>query len=201
MTSGSTSPTAPLSTPGPVRAVAWRAVTRAVPTAFILLALAVGCGGSDDEEPAPSTSTSLPTGSLADGFYPVLTVEHSVCGAGNQHHGDLSNEYCYTLSEGDHLPVTDVVESAETALDEATGTWVVRLTLTEQGIAQFNALASRCYVTDAEVCPTGQIAIVGHGAVVSAPTIQQPAFERDQIQVAGNYTENDVEMLVDAFEP
>ena len=62
------------------------------------------------------------------------------------------------------------------------------------GIDTFNAIAAQCYAK-AETCPTGQLAIVLDSRVVSAPTIQQPSFERDQIQITGSFTESEAKDL------
>ena len=62
------------------------------------------------------------------------------------------------------------------------------------GIDGFNQLATRCFNRDA-TCPTGQIAIVLDGVVKSAPTIQTPTFERDQIQITGNFSEREAKDL------
>jgi len=57
------------------------------------------------------------------------------------------------------------------------------------GIGAFNNAAAACN-SGAPTCPSKQLAIVLDGRVVSAPTIQQPTFERDQIQITGTFTES-----------
>ena len=52
------------------------------------------------------------------------------------------------------------------------------------GIDLFNATAAHCFAQD-QTCPTGQLAIVVDGVVISAPTIQEPSFQADQIQITG----------------
>ena len=64
----------------------------------------------------------------------------------------------------------------------------------EDGIDQFNAVAAQCN-TAAPSCPTTQLAIVLDGVVISAPQIQQPSFERDQIQITGNFDEGSAKDL------
>jgi preprotein translocase subunit SecD len=68
--------------------------------------------------------------------------------------------------------------------------WVVNPTFKggADGIDQFNAVAAQCYAASA-TCPTGQLAIVLDGRVISAPTIQQPSFQADQIQISGSFDE------------
>ncbi len=65
----------------------------------------------------------------------------------------------------------------------------------EDGIDLFNQVALLCNVGDVTACPTGQLAIVLDGLVVSAPTIQQPVFERDQIQISGSFGDREAKDL------
>ena len=62
------------------------------------------------------------------------------------------------------------------------------------GIDGWNQLATRCFNRDA-TCPTGQIAIVLDSIVKSAPVVQTPTFERDQIQITGNFSEREAKDL------
>ena len=64
----------------------------------------------------------------------------------------------------------------------------------EDGIDQFNAVAAECN-GGAPSCPTTQLAIVLDGIVISAPQIQQPSFERDQIQITGDFDESSAKDL------
>lgn len=64
----------------------------------------------------------------------------------------------------------------------------------ENGIDKFNAVAATCN-TGAPSCPTRQLAIVLDGLVISAPTINEPQFERDQIQITGNFEESSAKDL------
>ena len=81
-----------------------------------------------------------------------------------------------------------VLESAR--VSQATGEWLVNPVLRpgEDGIDRFNQAVAPCYHRTAE-CPTGQLAIVVDGIVISAPGIQQPTYERDQIQISGGFDE------------
>lgn len=91
------------------------------------------------------------------------------------------------------------------ALDTARATlsstqWVVNPVFKggDQGIGLFNAIAGQCY-SKASVCPTGQLAIVLDGRVLSAPVIQQASFSADQIEVSGSFTEGDAKDLATAL--
>jgi len=87
-----------------------------------------------------------------------------------------------------------IVKTARAELGQ-NGQWSVALEIKGgDGIAAFNALAAECY-SRAETCPTGQLAIVLDSEVKSAPNIQQPSFEADQIQITGSFTESEVKDL------
>lgn len=66
------------------------------------------------------------------------------------------------------------------------------------GIDLFNAAAVQCYATSPS-CPTGQLAIVLDGRVISAPRIQTPTFQADQIQISGSFTERTANDLATAL--
>jgi hypothetical protein len=91
-----------------------------------------------------------------------------------------------------------MVESAEARIDTTNGDWLIALTLNEgrPGIDDFNDLAAECSAMGPG-CPTGQIAIVVGDEVVMAPVIQASAFERDEIQITGQYTKDEAEELAD----
>lgn len=86
--------------------------------------------------------------------------------------------------------------SAQATFSAQTGQWVVNPVFKAgaEGIDIFNAVAARCYARDT-TCPTGQLAIVVNGTVLSAPTIQTPRFEADQIQITGDFTEASAKAL------
>lgn len=52
-----------------------------------------------------------------------------------------------------------------------------------EGIDRLNGLMAECFATT-ELCPTGRVAFVHGHTVLSAPQIQAPEFERDQIVVS-----------------
>lgn len=93
---------------------------------------------------------------------------------------------------------SDVIETAEPDL-ESNG-WLVSLTMRAgaDGIDAFNAVAELCSDTAPE-CPLGQLAIVHDSTVVSAPTIQEPSFERDQIRISGEFDEAEARTLAAAL--
>ena len=62
----------------------------------------------------------------------------------------------------------------------------------------FNDMAGRC-APPSETCPAGQIAIVLDSEVHSAPTVQAPRFERDEIVISGRFTEEEAKDLAVAL--
>jgi preprotein translocase subunit SecD len=106
--------------------------------------------------------------------------------------GRPEDEVLYQL--GPSQLTGSVVEDASVQLDPGSGSWSVALMLTEDGIAEFNEVAAQCS-PPSETCPTGQLAIVLDSVVQSAPTLQSPTFERDEIQISGSFTEDEAKEL------
>jgi preprotein translocase subunit SecD len=80
-----------------------------------------------------------------------------------------------------------------------TGQWEVRPVFKDgkNGIDLFNAAASTCFTgASGSTCPAqqgnshGQIAVVLDNNVLTAPTINNPTFQRDQITISGNFTQS-----------
>ncbi|MCP4434927.1 MAG: protein translocase subunit SecD [Actinomycetia bacterium] len=101
-----------------------------------------------------------------------------------------------TYSSGDNWLEGEAVEDATSGLDPQ-GQWTVTPTFREgpEGIDLFNQIAALCNAGDPSTCPAqpgglGQLAIVLDGEVLTAPSIQQPSFSRDQIQISGAFTQD-----------
>ncbi|MEM7288233.1 MAG: hypothetical protein AAF480_17935 [Actinomycetota bacterium] len=62
----------------------------------------------------------------------------------------------------------------------------------EDGIDLFNEAAAACNLAS-PICPTRQLGIVLDGVVESAPEVQQPFFQRDQITITGNFNQERAE--------
>jgi preprotein translocase subunit SecD len=88
----------------------------------------------------------------------------------------------------------EALNTAEARFDESTGEWAVFPEFSGDGIAGFNAVASQCFNRE-PTCPTQQLAIVLDGIVQSAPTIQEPSFQADQIRISGAFTEGEAKDL------
>jgi len=71
--------------------------------------------------------------------------------------------------------------------------------LTDDGIGAFNEMAAQCFALAAS-CPTGQIAVVVDGVVISAPSIQTDSFEADQIQISADFSEDAARELADSLD-
>ena len=90
---------------------------------------------------------------------------------------------------------TGTIVSTATAELSQTGEWSVSLVVKGgDGIAKFNAISSECF-SKSEVCPTGRLAIALDSEVVSAPTIQQASFKREEIQISGSFTQSEAKDL------
>jgi preprotein translocase subunit SecD len=89
-----------------------------------------------------------------------------------------------------------VVQSAAANRSVQANRWTVNPVLRPgaDGIDRFNALAAQCYL-GTEVCPTKQMAIVVAGRVLSAPSINAPAFDADRIEISGGFTEEEARAL------
>ena len=90
----------------------------------------------------------------------------------------------------------DTLEGADAVLDQSGTVWSVSPTFKggADGIDQFNEIALTCN-TGAPECPTTQLAIVLDGTVISAPSINEAEFQRDQIQITGDFDEGEAKDL------
>lgn len=87
-----------------------------------------------------------------------------------------------------------IVQTATATLSQS-GQWAVALEIKGgSSIDAFNAMAAECF-SKSPTCPSGQLAIVLDSVVVSAPTIQQASFQRDQIQISGNFSQAEAKDL------
>jgi preprotein translocase subunit SecD len=104
--------------------------------------------------------------------------------------GKAANTYQLGPSEA-----TGTIVSTARAELGGTGQWTVALEIKGgDGIDTFNRIAAECF-SKAATCPTGQLAIVLDSVVQSAPNIEQPSYEADQIQISGSFTESEAKDL------
>lgn len=94
-----------------------------------------------------------------------------------------------------------LVFSNDAAAEINNGTWSVVVGLLDGAAGEdiWNALSTRCFNKDA-TCPTGQIAIVLDGEVISAPVVQQAIFTGGTVQISGNFTESEARDLAKILE-
>ena len=97
----------------------------------------------------------------------------------------------------------DAVEGASSGLQGTS--WAVSLVFRggADGIDKFNEIAAQCF-SGQPTCPAvgaeqGQLAIVLDDVILSAPTIQQPSFSRDQISISGSFDQESADALAVAL--
>jgi preprotein translocase subunit SecD len=80
------------------------------------------------------------------------------------------------------------------------GSWVVAVGLRDgaSGEDKWNLLAAQCF-QKAATCPTGQIAIVLDGVVISAPVVQTANFS-GSVQISGDFKEAEAKDLAKVLE-
>lgn len=92
-------------------------------------------------------------------------------------------------------PTTVLGKGVQTARARFDGVaWTVSLEMTGEGIDGFNEVSTQCF-NKQPTCPTGLLAITLDAIVQSAPAIQTPTFERDRIQISGDFTEGEAKDL------
>jgi preprotein translocase subunit SecD len=107
---------------------------------------------------------------------------------------DDDGNVVFTYQLGPAVATGQIVGDARAELSP-TGEWTVALEIKGSDIDDFNADAAAPCFSRLATCPTQQLAIVLDSRVVMAPTIQQPSYERDQIQISGNLTEGEAKDL------
>ena len=88
----------------------------------------------------------------------------------------------------------------DAAAEIINGGWVVTVGLKDgsEGEGKWNALANECFAKS-QSCPTGQLAIVLDGEVVSAPVVQTNNFS-GSVQITGDFTEREARDLAKILE-
>lgn len=156
------------------------------------------CAGVEDQarlDPA----TGLPRRLTDEGVTPRrLDVECNTVLLGER---DDDGEIVTRYLLGPTALTGESLASAAAGLDTAGVTWQVNPVFKEgdEGIGRFNAIAAKCNVGDPS-CPSvtggpGSLAIVLDSEVISAPAIQEAQFERDQIQITGDFDEAEAKDL------
>ena len=89
---------------------------------------------------------------------------------------------------------TGEILSGASAVIQGVGQWAVGVQVRGDRIDEFNAIAAECF-NGAPTCPTRQLAIVLDGRVVSAPSINAPSFNPDDISISGDFSEGEAKDL------
>lgn len=89
---------------------------------------------------------------------------------------------------------TGEILSGASAQIQGVGQWQVGVELDGDGLAAFNQIANECFNRTA-TCPSGQLGIVLDSQVESAPTIQQPTFDRRGVSITGDFSESEAKDL------
>jgi preprotein translocase subunit SecD len=81
------------------------------------------------------------------------------------------------------------------------GEWEVRPVFKggKTGIDAFNAAAAECYAKNSTTCPTGQMAIMLDGNVLTAPSINNPSYQADQITISGGFDQGSAKDVATAL--
>ena len=104
---------------------------------------------------------------------------------------DGNEELRYQL--GPTAATGEILSDAQAQI-EGVGQWQVAVDIKGSRLDDFNQIASECF-NRTEVCPSGQLAIVLDSVVESAPTIQQPTFDRNGVSITGQFTEGEAKDL------
>ncbi|MEY4184939.1 MAG: putative protein-export rane protein SecD [Actinomycetota bacterium] len=89
----------------------------------------------------------------------------------------------------------------DASADITTGNWVVTVGLRDGALGEdlWNSLTTKCFNREPS-CPTGQIAIVLDGKVISAPVVQEAVFTGGNVQITGDFTEAEARDLAKILE-
>lgn len=159
----------------------------------VLIGIFAGC--SDDGVQTADTSTTQVADQSWFAFRPVAATSQPPCAIETTPASDSSA--CYEL--GEQLVGPSGIISASAASQPAQTAWTVALTLSADALRTFNDGAAQCFQR-ATGCPSGQMAIVIDGVVLSAPVLQAPRFEGNAFQVSGDFTEAEARNLASRFE-
>jgi len=85
--------------------------------------------------------------------------------------------------------------------DVQSGEWTVVVGLRDgaDGDVLWNRLAAACFNKTSE-CPTGQLAMVLDGTVISAPSVREPSFTGGTVQISGSFTAKEARDLAKILE-
>ncbi len=144
-----------------------------------------------DVIPPPGTPNAPPTSTPVTLSPPAADIpETEVVLAGEAAEG--SPPVLYRLGAAGAVGAD--IDDAQAVFDQTASEWSVLLSFTGEGIGRFNQLATACF-NGQPTCARGAVAIVLDGTVVSAPTVQNAEFQRDQVTITGNFDEEEAKDL------
>jgi preprotein translocase subunit SecD len=156
-----------------------------------------------------ATTVAASTTTVAETATPVTTTETQEADPASGL-GDDPNDPTQTVLLLDKQGVAYVVGPAgasgkvfknDAVADVQSGQWavVVGLRSGPDGDQLWNRLAAACFNKTAE-CPTGQLAMVLDGTVISAPTVNEPEFTGGTVQITGSFTPEEARDLAKILE-
>lgn len=174
----------------------------------LLLRPVLQSGAASAESPATTvdpTATTLDGSATSPDGAPTTTDGASGEGGGAQPVGPSDTEVL-TDDAGTSYVVGPAAMSGSVFENDAVaevngGSWSVSVSLRSGagGEDLWNGLTTKCFNRDAE-CPTGQIAMVLDGEVISAPVVQAAVFTGGTVQITGEFTETDARDLARILE-
>ena len=181
------------------------AVTSTVPVAG-------GPGSSRRLNSSATTTTTIPSNSSTT--VPVIdsatATPADAAAAPKVQLGEDPNDPTQTVLLLDKQGVAYVVGPAgasgkvfknDARADVQTGEWTVVVSLRSgaDGDIQWNKMAAACF-NKTEQCPTGQLAMVLDGTVISAPSVNEPEFTGGSVQISGSFTADEARDLAKILE-
>ncbi|TRZ83317.1 MAG: protein translocase subunit SecD [Actinobacteria bacterium] len=176
-----------------------------------------GGPGSSRHVSAPTTATTATTATTsvtttvpADSASTSSIANPTDAAAPKVQLGDDPNDPTQTVLLLDKKQIAYVVGPAgasgkvfknDARADVQTGEWTVVVSLQSgpDGDVLWNKLAAECF-NKTEVCPTGQLAMVLDGTVISAPTVNEPEFTGGSVQISGAFTATEARDLAKMLE-
>jgi preprotein translocase subunit SecD len=162
------------------------------------------------EPPAEDPATTIdPTATTLEGAAATsspTTTEATAGQGGGAEPADPSGTEVVADKSGTPYVVGPVAMSGNVFQNDAVaevngGSWSVSVSLRSgaDGEDLWNALTTKCFGRDA-TCPTGQIAMVLDGEVISAPVVQAAVFSGGTVQITGDFTETEARDLARILE-
>ena len=98
-----------------------------------------------------------------------------------------------TMVTGDAL----VADKTNASLNQNSGGWFVSLTFKDgdENVGAWRRAAVACVSKDPNVCPTGRLAAVLDGVVISAPTVEDTFASTNEAIISGRFSQQDAQDL------